>query len=174
MIEKATSYGFVVTVAALLFAAPIVITGCNTGTTESVLERNKRLVRRLNDEVFNKGNLDRIDEFYSPGFVLHFLPGGSEWRGIESFREHEKRHREAFPDWREDIRHIVAEGDLVVIHIISNGTNEGSWLGNPPTGRRIQINEMSILRIEDDKIAEQWLLPDMFSIQQQLAPPEDE
>lgn len=62
----------------------------------------------------------------------------------------------------------------MVIHFVSTGTNEGSWLGNPPTGRRIQIHEMSILRIEDGKIAEQWLLPDMLSMQGQLAQPEDE
>lgn len=174
MIGKATSYGFVIIVLAFLFAASLVITGCSTTSRESVLERNKRLVRRMNDEVWNKGNLDRMDELYSPDFVRHFLPDGSELRGIDSLREHVRKHREAFPDWREEIRHIVAEGDLVVIHFVSTGTNEGSWLGNPPAGRKIQINEMSILRIEDGRITEQWLMPDLFSMQQQLARPKNE
>ena len=174
MIKKATSCGFMVMVLALLFPTSIVILGCNTTTQESVLERNKRLVRDMNDEVFNKGNLEQMDEFYSPDFVRHFLPDGSEVRGIDGLREHERKHLEAFPDWREEIRHIVAEGDLVVIHFVSTGTNEGSWLGNPPTGRKIQIHEMSVLRIEDGKIAEQWLLPDIFSMQQQLGQPENE
>ena len=169
MIAKATSYGFLIMALALIFAASIVITGCSTTARESVLERNKRLVRQMNDEVWNKGNLDRMDEFFSPDFVRHFLPDGSELRGVDSLREHVRKHREAFSDWREEIRRIVAEGDLVVIQFVSTGTNEGSWLGNPPTGRRIQINEVSILRIEDGRIAEQWLMPDMFSMQQQLA-----
>ncbi len=168
MIEKATSYGFVIIVLALLFAASMVIIGCSTTTRESVLERNKRLVRHINDEVWNKGNLDRMDELYSPDFVRHFLPDGSELRGIDSLRERVRKHREAFPDWREEIKHIV------VIHFVSTGTNEGSWLGNPPAGKKIKINEMSILRIEDGKIAEQWLMPDIFSMQQQLARPKDE
>ncbi len=128
----------------------------------------------MNDEVWNKGNLDIMDELYSPDFVRHFLPDGSELRGIDSLRERVRKHREAFPDWREKIKHIVAEGDLVVIHFVSTGTNEGSWLSNPPTGRRIQINEVSILRIEEGKIAEQWLMPDIFNMQQQLARPKDE
>lgn len=174
MIGKATSYGFVIIVLALLFAASLVITGCSTTPRKSVLERNKRLVRHMNDEVWNKGNLDIVDELYSPDFVRHFLPDGSELKGIHSLREHVRKHREAFPDWTEDIRHIVAEGDLVMLHFVSTGTNNGTWLGNPPTGRRVQINEMSILRIEDGRIAEQWLMPDIFSMQQQLAPPEDE
>jgi steroid delta-isomerase-like uncharacterized protein len=174
MIGKVTSYGFVIIFLAYFLAALLAITACSTFTRESVLERNKRLIRQMNDEVWNKGNLDRMDEFFSPDFVRHFLPDGSVLRGIDSLREHERMHREAFPDWRENIRHIVAEGDLVVIHFVSTGTNEGSWLGNPPTGRKIQINEMSILRIEDGRITEQWLMPDMFSMQQQLAQPENE
>ncbi len=174
MIGKVTSYSFVMIFLTFFFAASLVITGCNTSTRESVLEQNKRLVLNMNDEFWNKGNLDRMDEFYSPDFVLHFLPDGSEVRGIDSLREHERKHREAFPDWQEDIKHIVAEEDFVVIHFVSTGTNEGSWLGNPPTGRRIRINEMSILRIEDGRIAEQWLLPDIFSMQQQLVRPGNE
>lgn len=168
MIGRVTSYGFVMRVLALLFAVSLVITGCSRTSRESILERNKRLVRDMNHEVWNKGNLDRMEEFYSPDFVRHFLPDGSALRGIDSLREHVRKHREAFPDWREGIKHVVAEGDLVVIHFVSTGTNQGSWLGNPPAGRKIRINEMSILRIEDGKIAEQWLLPDIFSMQQQL------
>jgi predicted ester cyclase len=55
-----------------------------------------------------------------------------------------------------------------MIHYVSTGTNEGSWLGKPATGRKIHINEVSIFRIEDSKIAEQWLMPDIFNMQQQL------
>ncbi len=64
---------------------------------------------------------------------------------------------------------MVAERDLVVIHYVSSGTNQGQWLGEPSTGNRVQVNEMSIFRIEDGRIAEQWLLPDIGSMQQQLA-----
>jgi predicted ester cyclase len=155
------------------FLTSIVNTGCNTSKGENVLERNKNLVRQMNDVVWNKGDLDRMDEFFSPHFVRHFLPGDSELKGVDSLREHERMLREAFPDWREEIKHIVAEEDLVVIHFVSTGTNLGSWLDKPPTGRKIIINEMSILRIEDDKVAEQWLLPDIYSMEQQLAQTEN-
>ncbi len=174
MNKNVTSYKFINIFLALFLVSLLVITSCNTFTRESVLERNKRLVLNMNDELWNKGNLDRMNEFISADFVRHFLPGGSEVRGIDSLKEQLKKHREAFPDWQEDIKHIIAEGDLVIIHFVSTGTNEGSWLGNLPTGKKIQINEMSILRIKNSKIAEQWLLPDIFSMQQQLALPEKE
>jgi predicted ester cyclase len=123
----------------------------------------------MNAEVWNKTNLDILDKLFIHDFVMHFLPDGSEMRGIDSLRVHVREHCTAFPDWREEIKRIVAERDLVVIHYVSTGTNQGRWLGNSPTGIRIQINEVSIFRIEDGRIAEQWLLPDLFSMQQQLA-----
>jgi hypothetical protein len=132
MIGKAISCRFVTMVFAPLISASLVTTGCNTTTPETSLERNKTLVRHMNDQVWNKGNLDMIGELYAPDF------------------------------------------DLVVLHFVSTGTNEGSWRGNPATGRKIRIHEVSILRIEDGRIAEQWLMPDIFSMQQQLARANDE
>jgi steroid delta-isomerase-like uncharacterized protein len=159
---------------ALLAVVPVAITGCDTSNHDSELERNKQLVRRMNADVWNKADVDAIDRYYGAGFVLHFLPDGSEVRGIEGLREHVREHREAFPDWSEDIKRIVAEGDLVAIHYVSRGTNRGEWLGKPPTGREVRINEISIFRIEDGLIAEQWLLPDLGTMDQQLAGAGDE
>lgn len=169
MTGNMASYGSVIRVLALLLGVSLVITGCSRTSRESVVEGNKRLVREMNYEVWNKGNLDRMEEFLSPNFARHFLPDGSELRGIDSLRERVREHRQAFPDWKEEIKHIVAEGDLVVIHFVSTGTNQGSWQGNPPAEKKIEIHEMSILRIEDGRVAEQWLMPDIFSLQRQLA-----
>lgn len=159
---------------ALLAVTLQAITGCGTTSSGSTLERNRQLVREMNAEVWNKASLDAIDDFFAPDFVLHFLPDGSDTRGIEGLREHVRELHEAFPDWSEDIKRIVAERDLVVIHYVSSGTNQGQWLGMPPTGSRVQVNEMSIFRIEDGRIAEQWLLPDIGSMQQQLTGDGDE
>jgi len=174
MIWRAGTRGFTRLVPGVFLLASIVIAGCSTATDDSLLERNKRLVRQMNHEVWNKGNVGIIDELYAPDFVLHFLPDGSEIRGLDGLRDHVREHRKAFPDWKEEIRRIVAEGDLVVIHYVSTGTNKGSWLGDPPSGKEVEVNEMSIFRIEDGRITDQWLLPDLFSFRQQLARQEDE
>jgi steroid delta-isomerase-like uncharacterized protein len=160
---------FVSLVLAMTVGGSIVLTGCSTTSPGDVLERNRRLVRQMNAEVWNKENLDMVDNLYAPDFVLHFLPDGSELRGVASLRAHIRDHRKAFPDWSEEIKRIVAERDLVVIHYVSTGTNQGIWLGHSSTGSRIQINEVSIFRINDGRIAEQWLLPDLLSMQKQLA-----
>jgi steroid delta-isomerase-like uncharacterized protein len=151
-----------------LFLISICIVACTSDRNDSTLERNRDLVLTMNREVWNKGNLAAVDELFSANFVQHFLPDSSELNGINTFRERVREHREAFPDWKENIKYIVAEDDLVVIQFESSGTNLGSWLGNPPTGRKVHINEFSILRVENGKIAEQWLMPDLFSLNKQL------
>jgi steroid delta-isomerase-like uncharacterized protein len=152
----------------LLLVASLIISGCQSTQKATLEERNKELVHRMNKEVWNEGNLESIDELFSTDVVRHFLPDGSETEGLEKLRDHIRNHRKAFPDWAEKIEEIVAEGDLVATHFTSTGTNEGSFLGNPPTGKQIHINEMSIYRIVDGKIVEQWLIPDLLSLNQQL------
>jgi steroid delta-isomerase-like uncharacterized protein len=155
-------------VAGMLAVISFIIIGCESTQEATLEERNKELVRRMTEEIWSKGNLELMDELFSTDFVRHFLPDGSETKGLDRLRDHVRTHREAFPDWTEGINQIVAEGDFVAIHFTSAGTNKGSFLGNQPTGKQIQINEMSIFRIVDGEIVEQWLLPDLLSLNQQL------
>ena len=153
--------------AGFLIAASLIITGC-ASTQETTLARNKDLIRRLHQEVWSKGNVKILDEFYSRKIVWHLLPLGVELKGLDQLEDHIRNHRQAFPDWTEKVQQIVAEGDLVATRYISTGTNKGSFAGNPPTGKRIQINEVAIHRIVDGKIVEQWIIPDVYSLDQQL------
>jgi steroid delta-isomerase-like uncharacterized protein len=151
----------------LLIVVSLIITGCSS-THETKPSRNKDLIRRLHEEVWSKGNVKKLDQFYSKKIVWHLLPLGVELKGLDQLEGHIREHRQAFPDWTEKVQQIVAEGDLVATRYISTGTNNGSFAGNPPTGKWIQINEMAIHRIVDGKIVEQWVIPDIFSLNQQL------
>jgi len=133
-----------------------------------VEEQNKELILRMSREVWNQGNLESLDEMFSDDFVLHFLPGDSEIKGREAAKANFREHREAFPNWTESIKLVIAAGEYVAIHFASSGTNLGPFAGNPPTGRQIHINEVSIFRVVDGKITEQWLLPDLRSLHEQL------
>lgn len=131
-------------------------------------DRNKELALSANEEIWNRGNFDNLEEMFADDFVEHFLPFGTRTEGLEALRKSLMAHREAFPDWKEVVSLIVAEGDYVVLQYASTGTNLGSFLGNPPTGKKIHIHEITIFRIVGGKIAEQWLLPDTLSLNQQL------
>jgi len=130
--------------------------------------RNKELALSANEEIWNRGNFDILEEIFAEDFVEHFLPFGTRTEGLEALRKNLMAHREAFPDWKEVVDLIISEGDLVVLQYTSTGTNTGSFMGHPATGKKIRISEVTILKIADHKIAEQWLLPDMMSLYQQL------
>lgn len=141
---------------------------CTPDQNNTAKVQNKKLVLQMNRELWNNGNLSVIEKLFSTDFIYHFLPDSTEFKGIDSLREQVRKHRKAFPDWKENIKHIVTEGDFVIIQFESSGTNLGNWLGNPPTGKKVHIDEFSIFRVKDGKIAEQWLMPDLYSLRRQL------
>jgi len=141
---------------------------CTSDPSSTMIERNKELIITMNRELWNIGNLSVINDLFSPDFVQHFLPDGTDLNGTDALREQVKTHREAFPNWEEHIKFIVAENNLVVIQFESSGTNSGSWLGNPASGNEVHINEFSIFKIQNGKIIEQWLMPDIFNLRKQI------
>ena len=148
-----------------LFAASFV--GCATRQAHT-LSDNKAVVLRSEAELWNKGNLSVADELYSPDFVCHF-PVGPEWKGLEGIKGEVRRHRTSFPDWHERVDDIVAEGDRVVIRFTSTGTHQGEFAGIAPTGRKVSIQEIAIYRIVGGKIVEQWGMPDIHGLMEQLS-----
>jgi predicted ester cyclase len=73
-----------------------------------------------------------------------------------------------FPDFKLTLKEIVAEGDLVAAHMTFTGTQNGPFLGIPPTGKLITIWSVEVFRIENGKVAEMWGGPDIFNGLQQL------
>jgi steroid delta-isomerase-like uncharacterized protein len=131
------------------------------------LSDNKKIILRSESELWSKGDLAVADQLYSTGFVCHFVLG-PEWKGVPGIKNAVSSHRTSFPDWKEKVEDIIAEGDRVAIRITSSGTQRGEFAGIPPTGRKVTIEEFHIYRIADGKIVEQWGMPDVQGLMQQL------
>lgn len=132
-----------------------------------MIERNRNLVLRSHAEVWSAGDLAAVEELYSPDFVCHFLVG-PDWRGPDGLRSQVARLRSAFPDWKESVEDVVAEGDRVVTRFTSTGTHLGEFQAIPATGARVVVREVAIHRIADGRIAEQWGFPDVAGLREQL------
>jgi len=76
--------------------------------------------------------------------------------------------RGAFSDRYERIDFVVAEGDLVMSHITITGTHDGELFGLPPTGRRINMEAIGILRFADGRAVERWGWGDTLGMMAQL------
>lgn len=131
-------------------------------------EENKALVRRLVDtfnEVWRTGNMDLIDPLFTNTFVNH-TPGMPPDR--EGFKLVLPAYRTAFPDLRITAEDMLAEGDKVVLRLVSRGTHQGELMGIPPTGKPITVSETHIYQIAGGKIVERWGQFDALGMLQQI------
>jgi len=127
-------------------------------------EENKAVVRRIFEEVWNKGNLAVAGELMAD--VLH--SAGQEHKGLEGLKQMVTMYRTAFPDSNITIEDMVAEGDKVVCRYAMRGTHKGDYMGIAATGKQVNIMGISIHRFAGGKEAEVWAIEDMLGMMQQL------
>lgn len=135
---------------------------------DRVPEQTSAIARRFIEEVFNQGRLDVIDELVAGDAVEHeSLPiATGEMR--TDLRTWLAELRAAFPDYHLELDDVIAEGDRVATRGRITGTNTGSLLGMPPTGRSICVDAIDIIRIEDGRIVEHWGITDGQAMARQL------
>src|SRR5215208_480501 len=110
-------------------------------------EENKVVVRRLIEEVYNRGNLDIADELLAPDYVDHTWPPG-KYAGREGLKRSVAKQRAASSDLHIKIEEQIAEGDKVVSWVISSGTHDRErFLGLAPTGERMTMKHIFISRV---------------------------
>jgi predicted ester cyclase len=103
---------------------------------KSVSEENKAMVRRLVEAINADEEEAAVEELFVP-------------RAARRVKRLFVEFRSAFPDWREEAVQLVAEGDTVAGRFRCSGTHLGEFLGNPPTGRRMEVEEVFFVRAED-------------------------
>jgi steroid delta-isomerase-like uncharacterized protein len=135
---------------------------------EFVSEENKALVRRYDEEVWNKGNLDVIEELFAPDYVFRDPASPEEVRGPEGVRQFVETYRKAFPDFQVTTDDQIAVGDKVVSRWTIRATHQGELLGIPPSGKRIEFAGITIDRIEGGKFMETWEIYDALGLMRQI------
>jgi steroid delta-isomerase-like uncharacterized protein len=132
-------------------------------------EANKNLVRRWFEEVWNQGREETIDELFAANGVGYGL-GDTEApvHGPAEFKPFVRNLRGALPDLHMTIEDILAEGDKVTVRITVEGTHKGGQLGVAPSGRRVKIAGVVIIRIANGKIVEGWNSWDQLGLLRQI------
>jgi steroid delta-isomerase-like uncharacterized protein len=131
-------------------------------------EQNKNNVRRLFEEVWNKGNMSVTDELFSSNYNHHDSSSPDLGRGPESEKKRATLYRNAFPDIHLTIEEIIAEGETVVARWSCRGTHKGDLNGIAPTGKQFNITGVSIARFTNGKMFEGYINWDALGLMQQL------
>jgi steroid delta-isomerase-like uncharacterized protein len=131
----------------------------------SLQEQNKALAKRAFEELLSRGRFELAEQLYAKDFVNH---GIHRDIGLAEDQAALKGWHEAFPDLSIVPAKLIADGDLVAVYWIARGTNTGTGNGLPATGKKAEQSGITIWRIVDGKIKEEWSAFDQLSMMQQL------
>ena len=119
----------------------------------AVQQENKRVVRRIYEELWNQGDLAVAEEVFA-------RPEGVQ-RYVGAFRA-------AFPDLVHRVDEMVAEGDRVVACFTAEGTHTGPWHGIAAMGRAICYAGVTIARLEGGQVVEHRTVWDTLAVLEPL------
>jgi|ERR1039458_1698105 steroid delta-isomerase-like uncharacterized protein len=116
--------------------------------------RNKAVAVRVFEEIFNQGKFQVAEEIYAKDFVNRGLHRNFDLQEDQAAVHAEKK---AFPDLKMTVILMAAEGDLVTVVWVLRGTHTGAgYDGLPPTGVKLELRGITVWRIVDGKIREEW------------------
>jgi len=123
---------------------------------EEVLNANKAAVTRFNKEVIERGDERAFRELMAPEFVNRTAPPNAPAGPEGMLHTFNRVLRPAFPDLRVEIHDQIAEGDKVTTRKTVHGTHQGELMGIAPTNKRISIEVIDIVRLENGRYVEHW------------------
>lgn len=131
-------------------------------------QENKAIVRRIYEELWDGRRLEVAHELIAEGAVNYDTGLTAHPFGPEEMKGTVEMITAAFPDNRHEIEEVLAEGDTVVLRCTLTGTHRGEFMGIPPTGRRIEVNEIHIYRMREGKAVEHRVGRDDVGAMRQL------
>ena len=129
-------------------------------------EMNKAVARRVFEEIFNQGKFQVADEIYAPNFVNHGLHKNFSLQEDQAAVHWEKQ---ALPDLKIAVNRMVAEGDLVTVMWTLRGTNTAAASPLPATGAKLEVRGITVWRIVDGRVREEWTEFDMLRVVRHVA-----
>jgi len=127
-------------------------------------DKNKAIVRRIFTDILSQGRFEVAAEIYAKDFVNH----GVKDLGFDESQAVDRGWRAAFPDLETIVEREIAEGDFVTVLWRGRGTNTGSGNGLNATGKKAEGRGISIFRVVDGRIKEEWTETSELLILRQL------
>lgn len=131
---------------------------------EPLLDFNKRIVQRFNQEVITDGNEASFRELMDERFVNHAAPPGADNGPAGMWHTFQHVLRPALAGLQVHIQAQVAEGELVTTRKTLTGTHTGPLLGIEPTGQFVVIDVIDIVCVRSGKYYEHWGLNTLAAV----------
>ncbi len=122
-------------------------------------EQIERLYRAMNE-----GHLEDFDGIFAADYVDH----EEGYTGAEPLKQQIAAFRRGFPDLRITVDDCVEAGDRINTRTTVTGTHTGDLMGMPPTGRKVKVSAVDIVRFVGDRATERWGGLNTYSLMVQL------
>lgn len=124
------------------------------------------IVRMMCEDVYGKGNTELIRELLNDDYKEHDpLMGTLDTRGVE---QNVRMFRAAFPDMTMQVLDSAASGDLVTARWRATGTHRGELMGKAATNKRVTVEGITMVRIQNGKAHEGWVQWDTLGMMRTL------
>jgi predicted SnoaL-like aldol condensation-catalyzing enzyme len=117
-------------------------------SSDPKLAANKKLVYDMYRTILQGGQADRVAEFLTPGYIQHNPNVISGRDALAKYITQTRPKREVKPTLDFPLISLVADGDMVVIALVS--------FQDDAEGKRYANTHFDMFRIENGKIAEHW------------------
>ena len=131
---------------------------------------NLQIVRSLIATLWERGDAERVPDFYATDFVYRSLtvPDGVAYDYHATLKAFFVMYSQAFPVKTLTIEDELAAGDDVVVRWTMRGRHEGELFGVPASGNDVTIEGLTFFRLLDGKVVEEWTFRDQLVLLQQI------
>lgn len=160
----------------LILALMVSVAGCKSEPSEECvkleaankqLEANLKMYETTWDEIINKGKIDLINETnFDKNITLVMAPENIV--GIEGFKAYYQNYLTGFSKVTFTIVDVFGQGDRIVKHWNFKGTHSGEFFGIPATGKEVNVDGVTLVKMKDGKIAREQDFMDNLEFMQQL------
>jgi steroid delta-isomerase-like uncharacterized protein len=134
----------------------------------TILQRNRELVTRYFEEVWNQGRLDVLDELLADDYLNHSSSMPDPRPGPADLKPIVAEMRRGIPDLHYEILDMAVALDKVAVHLRVTGTHTGTLFNMAPKGGRIDVRQMQFEWIRGGRIVQHWRLTDDLSLLRQI------
>ena len=127
---------------------------CKQQVEEEITEEEAKALVERDMEIYNEGNLTFVNEHIDSNYVEHDAANPEDIVGIDAYKEYVTNMRTNYPDVNFTVEELIVKDDRIVWRWVCTGTNTGTTSDIPPTGKKIRIEGVGILRVVDGKIVE--------------------
>jgi steroid delta-isomerase-like uncharacterized protein len=136
-------------------------------TTVDTVAANIKMYSHVWDEIINKRKLEMFnDSNFTKNVVMHTSP--TDVVGIDSARAYYANYLTGFSDVTFTVKDVFGMDNKLVKYWNFKGTHTGIFFGIPATNKKVDIDGVTLVRMEDGKIAEERDFVDNLEFMQQL------